>query len=153
MIIFLALVIGLGEAMRFVPDGLVELLFCRVPAELTAAWLCVPLDRETLTYIFCEKHFVVARSCAATGFFAAAFALLLVRRARWCWLAYPLTLAINTLRILSATLLAVALDGTRVERFSHLVLGAILFLATLFGLWYLTERKPHGTDAPDQPLL
>ncbi len=152
-LLLFALTVGvLSAGVACLPDSLVLPLFCRLPAEIAAAWFGVPLDRATLTYSFGGNLFEISRNCAATGFFSAAFALLLLRRPKYCWLAYPISLAVNALRIIAASLLTHLLHGFRYERLAHMSLGALLFLSTLLLLWHLTERKTHGHDHTPQPL-
>ncbi len=135
---------ALSSGLSLVPDGVIELLFCRVPAEMATAWFGVPLDRATLTYLFGGQVFEISRRCGALGFFSIVVALFLVRCPKWCWLAYPITLGVNTVRIVAATVLTCLLSGFRYERLVHMALGAILFVGTLLLLWMLSERSGHG---------
>ncbi len=139
-LLFLVGIGGCSLLLHVLPDDVTLPLFCRLPAEIASAWFAVPLDRETLTYIVHHHPFAITRTCAATGFFSIALMLLLIRRAPWAWFAYPLTLAVNSLRIIAATLLTLALNGFRYERLAHMALGTFFFVSTLVLLWFFTER-------------
>ncbi len=125
------------------PDGIVLPAFCRVPAEIVTAGFGVELERETLMYTVRGQAFVVSRGCAALGFAAMLFGVLVTRAPKWCWLAYPLTLLINAIRILATTLLALVFAGFRYERLLHMAVGASFFITTLVLLWVLTERNSY----------
>ncbi len=130
--------------LSLLPDALIVPLLCRIPAELTTLWLGVPLDRAALTYSLHGQTFLMARSCAAEGFFAMALAFLLCRAPKWWWLAYPLTLLINTMRITATSTLTPLLQTFRYERLLHLSIGTCFFVCALCALWFFLERLPYA---------
>lgn len=133
-----AVVYGIVSAL---PEGVVSVALCRVPLEGAAAWFGVAPDRAAMTYALGGETFAMTRACAAEGFLAMAVGVMAVRCPRWCWVAYPLTLALNTLRAVAATTAVLALPGFRFERALHLALGTMLFAGVLCGIWLLTEKE------------
>jgi hypothetical protein len=143
-IAIIATAIAIHLLLFTLPDTLILPLFCRTPATVAAWWFHVPLDIHTLTYTVNGITFEMARSCSAENFFAIATALLIWRAPKWCWGALPLTLILNSLRAILTATLTLACRGWRFEGLVHLTAGATLFIGTLYLLWILTERHPHG---------
>ncbi len=143
MLAFLGVVGITAFLLNTLPEQIIMTIFCRVPAELVTAWFAVPLNRETLMYTVRGQDFIVSAGCSAIGFAAMLFGLLVTRAPKWCWAAYPLTLLVNSIRILATTFLALLFAGFRYERLLHMMVGATFFITTLTLLWFLTERKYH----------
>lgn len=129
---------GLGAA----PEGWAEALLCRVPAEAGALWYGVPLDREALRFAVGGVTFAVGRSCSAETFLALAAGLLVLRGRAWLvWAAWPVTLAVNSARVIAATRLTLMLEGFPYERLAHAALGMMIFSGALGALWIMSERR------------
>lgn len=131
--------------LQWMPDAWMMPLFCRLPATCAAFWFGVPLDPTSLTYVVNDVPFEMARSCSGEGFFSIAFSLLLWRKPKWCWAAFPLTLILNSLRAILTATLTLTLHGSRFESLVHLTAGAVIFICTLYLLWFLTGTSHHDT--------
>lgn len=139
----IATAVAIKSLLLLCPDVWILPLFCRVPASLAAWWFHTSLDPNTLTYEVDGVLFEMARSCSAENFFAICFTLLIWRAPKWCVIAFPLTLLLNSLRAILTATLTLAFHGWRFEGLVHLTAGASLFMGTLYLLWILTERKRH----------
>jgi len=135
------------------PDNLYELLFCRIPAWLAAAFFRADLDGASLT-LGTGRVVAVTRACGGSDFFALVCAVLswhAVRRKDAVALllagcgAWVFTVLVNGLRI-TVTIWARAVA----ERFLpertwgsvHLASGVLVFFPALMLLWWLCTR--HG---------
>ena len=93
----------------------------------------------------------MTRACAAEGFAALLTAIVGVRRGRWLWAVWPTAMAVNTLRIITTTTLALQLPaGFAYERLVHEVVGLTWFFGALLAAWILTEQK-ETNDGPNLP--
>ena len=136
--------LGLRLLLWALPDVAIIPLFCYAPAWLAAAWFNAPLETPDLAWQAGDATFVMARSCSGETFCALAAAVLIAgRRWRWMWAAYPLTLAVNTLRVIAACACAPFIEGTRLEAAAHLGLGILFFLGALLALSFLNFWRPH----------
>lgn len=142
---FILTAIVLHTGLQLLPDAWAIPCFCRVPATCSAFWFQTTLNTETLTYIVDGISFEMARSCSGEGFFSIAFSLLLWRKPKWCWAAFPLTLILNTLRAILTATLTLTLHDSRFESIAHLTAGASIFIGTLYLLWFLTGTSRHDT--------
>lgn len=144
---FILTAIVLHTGLQLLPDAWALPLFCRVPATCSTFWFQTTLNTETLTYIVDGISFEMARSCSGEGFFSIAFSLLLWRKPKWCWAAFPLTLILNTLRAILTATLTLTLHGSRFESIVHLIAGASIFIGTLYLLWFLTNKPRHDSNS------
>jgi exosortase/archaeosortase family protein len=144
MILMAATATLLWSGLQLLPNAWIQALFCRIPLEVSAWWFDAPLNRETFTYRIGKITFEMARSCAGEGFFSLCTALLLWRRFKWCWCAFPLTIALNSLRAILTANLTLSLRGWQFESLAHLTAGAATFIGSLYLVWIFTERSCHG---------
>ena len=147
-------VIGVALVLRgglwLLPEGWVVRALCVVPAWGAALWHEV-VPGADLGFCVGEHAFAMTRACAAEGFVALLTAIVGVRRGRWLWAVWPTAMAVNTLRIITTTTLALQLPaGFAYERLVHEVVGLTWFFGALLAAWILTEQK-ETNDGPNLP--
>ena len=133
----------------FAPESAVLAQFCRVPAEVAAFYYGVPLDVGTLSFTARGVTLAVTRACAATDFFSLVAATFLTARVmregarvggrlrdlRDLLLAWAITLAVNSLRIIAL----VPVDAVFPKDHApivHILVGVSFFLPVFVFLWY-----------------
>lgn len=137
-------------ALWLLPEAWVVRGLCAVSAWGAALWHGV-VPGADLGFCVGNQAFSMTRACAAEGFTALLAAIVLVRRWRWLWAVWPTSMAVNTLRIITTTTLALHLPtGFMYERLVHEIAGLTWFFGALLAAWILTEQK-ETTDEPNLP--
>lgn len=134
----------------FLPDSVVLVSFCRVPAEVAAFYYGVPLETGTLAFTARGVTLAVTRACAATDFFSLVFAVLLTARLlRPCgWLrvvlsaveAWTLALVVNSLRVIALVPVESVFPKNQAP-VVHLLVGVAFFLPVFAYIWYHSFRE------------
>ena len=162
--VFAMLCVALKLGLSFLPEQAVLASLCRVPAEVAAFYYGVPLNPETLSFTAKGVTLSVMRPCAAMDFFILVASALLTPRilredcgvSRFrgmpeCLLAWVITLAVNSLRIIAL----VPVDAFFPKDHApvvHMLAGVAFFLPAFAGVWWwMYGRNPAlGNHAETQ---
>lgn len=120
----------------------------------TGALVSVFFDKGEYTgsewiYLFDQTQFVLGESCSGTTFFSLFCAYLIYAKARhktqliWLWLAYPVTVLANTMRVLSSIYASGMLTQLNAQAHGdaiHVLTGTVTFLTCLLATALFIER-------------
>lgn len=120
--------------------GYVVHLFHGVGSYINSEWL----------FVLNQTQFVLNASCSGTTFFSLLVSYLLYRKYSvglsntWLWLAFPITIAANTMRVLSAMHihnLSAQFGWQQFDADLHVATGTVAFLISFLLVTYCIERQ------------
>jgi exosortase/archaeosortase family protein len=135
------------------PDAMFDVVFCRVPAGLAAAYLGGMPDGGSAFALADGRVVEVTRACGGAGFFAMLCGLLAWRGflpSRDAFIpvfalaAWGYTVVMNGVRVVAAVYARAFAEAASPERFwgaAHLAAGVAVFFPALLLAWWMTERR------------
>ncbi|MEI7900403.1 MAG: hypothetical protein WCK89_09120 [bacterium] len=147
-----AVFFGMTFLVGVLPDTLYSLLFCRMSAEIAAAFFHAGVDGTALV-LGSGRVVAVTRECGGSDFFALACAVLTWHTVRrkgavmplllgWCG-AWGLTLLTNGMRVIVTVWTRASVECFLPERYYgavHLASGVLVFFPALILLWWVCVR-------------